>query len=875
MKQKLLSLLALTFGLASSTWAELSTTTIGGKTYYQIGTAQNLIEFASLVNAGGAGLTANAVLTGDINMSDHPWEKPIGCFTPKVNNANVMYKGHFDGQGYAITNLTYTTTQDYHGLFGVISTGAIIENFSVSGTVTNDDYGQFGTVGFARDKNPIIRNVKSSLNIDNSKTGQRIGGILGATYTGSPITVTIEHCTYSGTLRTNDSGDSGNYGGFIGYVQSNTENSYPVITNCLFDGKLENTAGTPGNCTFGGIVGYVGSGPTVSIKNCLSIGKVTSKIYGQFFGAVKDTKCSIVSSFYKGSIVNGAASGAVTLPTLEATLVSDAMLESGEVCNKLNNQSEIAWYQTIGADLKPTLNSSHQHVYQITNGNYVNEIGANTLQINYPSDMKELAGLVNAGSTAINAKLANDINMSDVTWTPIGTSGNPYTGIFDGDGHSITGFNKEFKSDNSGLFGYISNGADIKNFSIEGEISSNKTCIGVIGRTTSDQNNTITISGINSNLKITITAAGKKIGGILGGSYNGTVNIDHCTYSNILSVDDNGSSGNYGGIVGYVNNDGNAHLQITNCLFDGTVTYTATTPGTCTLGGIVGYAGANPKVTITNCLSIGKVESQIYGQFFGAVKSNPSTNCSIINSYYQGKYINGAANGGVTLSTLEAESVDDDELASGEICYNLNDDQSDIAFYQTIGTDTYPTLSSSSEQVRYVGTAGYTTFYDATNDWGLLGDAHAYIGTINGSALHLDEIDDIPAGNAVVIGGTYYNKVSTTATATTTGNVLLGSDGSINGDGVNIYALANGANGVGFYPVGDGVTIPAGKAYLDLEGVLVKTFLAFDFGEDDPTGLNGLKDFKDSKDAIYNLAGQRISKMQKGINIINGKKILK
>ena len=32
---------------------------------------------------------------------------------------------------------------------------------------------------------------------------------------------------------------------------------------------------------------------------------------------------------------------------------------------------------------------------------------------------------------------------------------------------------------------------------------------------------------------------------------------------------------------------------------------------------------------------------------------------------------------------------------------------------------------------------------------------------------------------------------------------------------------------------------------------------------------------EESEAAIYNLAGQRLNKIQKGINIVNGKKILK
>ena len=50
----------------------------------------------------------------------------------------------------------------------------------------------------------------------------------------------------------------------------------------------------------------------------------------------------------------------------------------------------------------------------------------------------------------------------------------------------------------------------------------------------------------------------------------------------------------------------------------------------------------------------------------------------------------------------------------------------------------------------------------------------------------------------------------------------------------------------------------------------------YPFGEGDATGINSLTStFTESEGAIYNVAGQRVSKMQKGVNIVGGKKILK
>ena len=68
-------------------------------------------------------------------------------------------------------------------------------------------------------------------------------------------------------------------------------------------------------------------------------------------------------------------------------------------------------------------------------------------------------------------------------------------------------------------------------------------------------------------------------------------------------------------------------------------------------------------------------------------------------------------------------------------------------------------------------------------------------------------------------------------------------------------------------------TVPAGKALLPASvGTSVKSF-SFAF-EGNATGIKSLSDSPLQGETIVNLAGQRLQKMQKGINIVNGKKVL-
>jgi hypothetical protein len=61
---------------------------------------------------------------------------------------------------------------------------------------------------------------------------------------------------------------------------------------------------------------------------------------------------------------------------------------------------------------------------------------------------------------------------------------------------------------------------------------------------------------------------------------------------------------------------------------------------------------------------------------------------------------------------------------------------------------------------------------------------------------------------------------------------------------------------------------------LVITGNAVKAFYPF-FGDDATAIANVNVNDNDNQAVIYNVAGQRVSKMQKGINIVNGKKILK
>lgn len=87
------------------------------------------------------------------------------------------------------------------------------------------------------------------------------------------------------------------------------------------------------------------------------------------------------------------------------------------------------------------------------------------------------------------------------------------------------------------------------------------------------------------------------------------------------------------------------------------------------------------------------------------------------------------------------------------------------------------------------------------------------------------------------------------------------------------YVLQNQNGRVGFYQVQEGKlpTVGANRAYLDLtnSSVGVKAFYM-----DDATAIQAVEELLSGKAEIYDLAGRRQQKLQKGINIVGGKKVL-
>ena len=146
--------------------------------------------------------------------------------------------------------------------------------------------------------------------------------------------------------------------------------------------------------------------------------------------------------------------------------------------------------------------------------------------------------------------------------------------------------------------------------------------------------------------------------------------------------------------------------------------------------------------------------------------------------------------------------------------------------------------------------------------------------SLSGPTINLEEVATISADSPVLVEGNGEFVLTTTNTTIDVTPEEVTTNGLLQGTYKNVlapigsYVLQNQNDLIGFYRVADEITVGAFRAYLSVPESGVKVFT---FGE-----ATGIKDLNaNHNEIIYNLAGQRMSKTQKGINIINNKKIIK
>ena len=221
--------------------------TIESNGSYTVTSADGLMNIAELVNGGKSDI--NITLDTDIDLTGKDW-------TPIGTDYDNSYKGTFDGGGHTITGLTFTTNDEYAGLFGWLNRAGTVKNVVMEGVqiTSNQIYGGSigGVVGFSWG---TIENCSVSGSVSGTVY---VGGVVGAQIGGS-ITGCSSSATVKGTV---------DVGGVAGQT-----NSSATLTACYATGNVTIEINPAKNIAGGSLVGMnAGS----SLLACYATGNVTS-----------------------------------------------------------------------------------------------------------------------------------------------------------------------------------------------------------------------------------------------------------------------------------------------------------------------------------------------------------------------------------------------------------------------------------------------------------------------------------------------------------------------------------------------------------------------------------------------------------------------
>lgn len=259
----------------------------------------------------------------------------------------------------------------------------------------------------------------------------------------------------------------------------------------------------------------------------------TTKI-GQFIGDISGKGNAKLNSNYC------LAEKEEPLPGINCSTMTAEDFESGKVAYLMNKYftdkgngdvwgQVVANNENVPVDLFPTAykiigNGGRNKVINCA-GQYHNHLGSATCpicqtvnpqepakdndgvyQIGTPSELLWLADRVNGGSGNQDAVLTNDIDMTGVKWTPIGTTKDKAFewGEFDGQGYVIKNLTVSDSSlEYAGLFGYVTDHATIKNLGVFGEFSGGEYVGGIAGYSENSEITNCffigTVSGTNTN----------------------------------------------------------------------------------------------------------------------------------------------------------------------------------------------------------------------------------------------------------------------------------------------------------------------------------------------------------------------------------------
>ena len=282
--------------------------------------------------------------------------------------------------------------------------------------------------------------------------------------------------------------------------------------------------------------------------------------------------------------------------------------------------------------------SNVRAVAQTTEPNEVIEIAS-------PEDLNAFAAMVENGAQVDGLLTADiDLRVSDFPNQMIGTESYPFTGKFDGQGHTVY-YSYDFRDNYCGLFSYI-RGATICNLRVEGDVVTR---------------------GIHY--------------GALIGYGDGEMLVENVVTDVTIVGEHSGVTGN-GGMIGALY----GNITFNNCATLGEMG----NPGSSMYCGFVAFATGGVTSTLNNC--------------FTACKLTEGTGTDYCFTFCRGTYVANNCYYVNAIGEVQGTQVTEEQVASGSLCYKLNGDQSNISWTQTLGKDRIPQPGTGSLRVYASGT---------------------------------------------------------------------------------------------------------------------------------------------------------------------------
>lgn len=444
------TLLGISLYAAANSWDGMSTEEVKPNTngIYEISTGAQLAWLAAQVNSKKDLFSGKTVmLTADIDLGNQAWT-PIG--NENGFDAELAFSGTFNGDGYTVSGLNVPDTY-FPGLFGQISTSAVVQNLIVKGSVTGGD--------------------------EASGTWAEAAGV--AAYNDG----CIQNCGFYGTVTGSSDGSVSVYG-LTGGMGVGT------VKNCWYfkgvgSGADDVCGGTATNCV---MISSADPMTAAKLETLKTAAPVTGKVWSWTEGAEYPTlidppktitmqpvfpDCTAVVSAGETTLnVENDYTYEVTSDTVTITVSgnSDTLYYAASESEKDykpegGNLTKIDGTTIINkTDLPKTYYYGTEEDFRLLAA-WNSAVSGKNVSITEANQLKALARMVNSGKDSMAGKtimLGADIRLNNDAvptsgnqWTPIGTEKNPFKGTFTG--YSRSGGYAAISDLSDDLFGVVDN----------------------------------------------------------------------------------------------------------------------------------------------------------------------------------------------------------------------------------------------------------------------------------------------------------------------------------------------------------------------------------------------------------------------------------